>query len=70
MLSIKTGTFIFQINASKLRRPLDTADLKELPDSRERSGAPVLWLSCEVQTDVWELFTDNSYLSAILIDKD
>ena len=26
----------------------------------------MLWLSCEGQTDVWELFSDNSYLSAIL----
>ena len=40
-------------------------DLEELPDSRERTGAPVLWLSCEGQIDVWELFSDNSYLSAI-----
>ena len=56
----------FQVNASKLRRPLDTVDLEELPDSRERTGAPVLWLSCEGQIDVWELFSDNSYLSAIL----
>ena len=31
--------------------------------SRERKGAPVLWLSCEGQIDVWELFSDNSYLS-------
>ena len=41
-------------------------DLEELPDSREGTGAPVLWLSFEGQTDVWELFSDNSYLSAIL----
>ena len=26
----------------------------------------MLWLSCEGQIDVWELFSDNSYLSAIL----
>ena len=51
---------------NKLRRPLDTVDLEELPDSRERTGAPVLWLSCEGQMDVWELFSDNSHLSAIL----
>ena len=57
---------IFQVNVSKLRRPLDTVDSEELPDSRERTGAPVLWLSCEGQIDVWELFSDNSYLSAIL----
>ena len=41
-------------------------DLEELPDSRERTGAPVLWLSIEGKTHVWELFSDNSYLSAIL----
>ena len=41
-------------------------DLEEPPDSCERTGALVLWLSCEGQTDVWELFSDNSYLSAIL----
>ena len=29
-------------------------------------GPPVLWLSCEGQIDVWELFSDNSHLSAIL----
>ena len=45
---------------------LDTVDLEELPDSRERAGAPVLWLSCEGKIDVCELFCDNSYLSAIL----
>ena len=66
MVVISTGASIFQVNASKLRRPLDTVDLEELPDSRERTGAPVLWLSCEGQIDVWELFSDNSYLSAIL----
>ena len=38
----------------------------DFPDSRERAGAPVLWLSCEGQIDVWELFSNNSYLSAIL----
>ena len=41
-------------------------DLEEPPDSRERTGAPVLWLSFANQVDVWELFCDNSYLSAIL----
>ena len=41
-------------------------DLEELPDSRGRAGGPVLWLSGEGQIDVWELFSDNSYLSAIL----
>ena len=63
---ISAGASIFQVSASKLRRPLDTVDLEELPDSRERTGSPVLWLPCEGQTDVWELFSDNAYLSAIL----
>ena len=40
--------------------------MEELPDSRERTGAPVLWLSCEGQIDVWELFCDNSFSSALL----
>ena len=66
MVVISTGAPIFQVNAGKLRRLLDTVDLEDLPDSRERTGAPVLWLSCEGQIDVWELFSDNSYLSAIL----
>ena len=66
MVVICTGSSIFQVNASKLRRPLDTVDLEELPDSREQTGAPVLWLSNKSQTDVWELFSDNSYLSAVL----
>ena len=26
----------------------------------------MLWLSCGGQIDVWELFSDNSYLSAIV----
>ena len=43
---INTGTSIFQVNASKLRRLLDTVDLEELPDSCERTEALVLWLSC------------------------
>ena len=29
-------------------------DLVELLDSRERAGAPVLWLSCDGQIDVWD----------------
>ena len=66
MVLISTGVSIFQINKSKLRRNLDTVDLEELRDSHERTGAPVLWLSCEGQIDVWELFSDNSYFSAIL----
>ena len=55
MVVVSTGASIFQVGAGKLRRPLDTVDLKDLTDSRERTGAPVLWLSCESQADVWEL---------------
>ena len=46
----------------KLRRPLDTVDLEEPPDSCERTGAPVLWLSCEGPNRCLGTF----YLSAIL----
>ena len=55
---ISSGATIFRAKVSKARRPLDTLDLEELPDSRERTGAPVLWLSCEGQIDVWELFSE------------
>ena len=41
-------------------------DLQELLDSRERTGVPVPWLSFEGQMDVCELFSDNSYLSAVV----
>ena len=66
MAVVNTAATIFQANISNLRRPLDTLDLEELPDSREREGAPVLWLSCESQIEVWEMFSENSYLSAII----
>ena len=66
MVVFNTGTSIFQVVASKLRRTRDIVDLEELPDSCERTGALVLWLSCEGQIDVWELLSDTSYLGAIL----
>ena len=66
MTVISTGATIFPAHVSTLRRPLNTVDLEELRDSRDRAGAPVLWLSCEGPIVVWELFSDNSYLSAIL----
>ena len=66
MVIVNTDTSILQVHARNLRRPLDTVDLEEPPDSCERTGAPLLWRSCEGRTDVWELFSDNSYLSAIL----
>ena len=50
----------FQVNTSKLRRPSDTVDLEESPDSWERAGAPVLWISCDGQIDGWKLFSDIS----------
>ena len=71
MVVTSTGASILQV--SKLRRPLDTVDLADLPDARERTGTPVLWpscegeidvwelSSCESEIDVWELFSDNSY---------
>ena len=70
VIVVNIGTFIVQVNASKLRRPLDTVDLEEPPDSCGRTEAPVLWLFCEGQKDVWDLFSDNSYLSAILDRKE
>ena len=64
MAVISTGATIVQVNVSEL--DLWTADLEELSDSRERAGAPVQWLSCDGQIDVWEMFSNNSYLRAIL----
>ena len=61
MAVISTGATICQANVSNLRKPLGTVNMEVLPDSRGRAGAPVLWLSCEGQIDVWELFSDNSY---------
>ena len=51
---------------SKLRRPLETVDLEELPDSRERTRAPVPMALLQRQADVWEMFSNSSSLSAIL----
>ena len=56
----------FSGKCESTKKLLDTVDLEELPDSRGRTGAPVLWHSCEGQINVLELFSDNSYLSAIL----
>ena len=61
MAVVNTGATILQANISKLRGPLDTVDLEELPDSRERARAPVVWLSCEGQIDVWEMFLFERY---------
>ena len=38
MAVANTGATIFQANVSKLKRRLDTVDLEELPDSRERAA--------------------------------
>ena len=47
MVVINTGTSIFEVNASKLRRPLNTADLEEFLDSwwtnRSTCLIAVLW---------------------------
>ena len=63
-LSVPVRPFFRQMSAGSgdLRR----LDLEQLPDSRERAGAPVLWLSCEGQRDVWELLSDKTCLSVIL----
>ena len=53
MVVTSTGASILQVR--KLRIRLDTVDLEDLPDARERTGAPVLWPSCEGKIDVWEL---------------
>ena len=37
MVVTSSGASILRVNASKLRRPLDTVDLEELLDSRERT---------------------------------
>ena len=66
VIVINIGTFIVQVNASKLRRPLDTVGLEEPPDSCERTEAPVLWLFCEGQIDIWKRYSANSCLSATL----
>ena len=66
MIVISAGASIFPINASKLWRPLDTVDVEEPPDSCERTRTLVLWVSCAGKQTSGELFTDNSYLSAIL----
>ena len=61
MAAVSTGATIFR-QTQAIRGDLRTLwDLEELPDSRERAGAPVLWLSCEGQIDVWELFSDNLF---------
>ena len=66
MAVVNTGATTLQANISKLKRPLDTGFGRTSPNSRERARAPVLWLSCEGQIDIWEMFSDNSYLNAIL----
>ena len=68
--SCHTGATIFQANLSKPRRPLDTVDLEELPVSRDRAGAPVLWLSCESQINIWRCSRSALIWVLSLIDKD
>ena len=42
MAIVNTAATTFRANIGKPRGPLDAVDLEELPDSRERAGAPVL----------------------------
>ena len=56
MVVISTGASMIQVNVSKLKRLLNTVDLEEPRDPRERKGTPVLWHSFEGQIDVWALF--------------
>ena len=42
---------------------VDTGIWKIFRDSRDRARAPVLWLSCEGQLDIWEMFSDNLSLT-------
>ena len=62
------GKWLHFLSSKKkqIKETLDTVDLEELPGSRERTRATVQRLSCEGQADVREMFSDNSYLSAIL----
>ena len=67
MAVVNTGATIISGNRKQAEETSGHfVDLEELPDSRERARAHVLWLSCEGQIDVWEMFSGNSYLSAIL----
>ena len=71
MAVIGTSATTFQTNVSKLRRkPFGNVDLENLLDSREWAGAPVLWLSCEGQIDVWELFCETLIWAPSLLGKD
>ena len=54
MAVVNTGATILQANKTMLRRLMETVNLEELPDSRERARAPLLWLSCEGLIDVSE----------------
>ena len=56
--------FHFSGKCKQATKSLDTVDLEQLPDSRERTCALAFFV--KVKTDVWELFSGNSYLSAIL----
>ena len=61
MIVFNTGTSIFQVSARKLRRPLDTVDLEEPPDSCERYA----FLKRAKQMP-GSFFTDTSCMSATL----
>ena len=65
MVVINTGASIFHVNASKLRRFLDTLDLEEQLRVSEQEHLCCGYL-VKGRTEFWDLFADNSYLSAIL----
>ena len=66
MVVVNTGTSIFSGKCQQAAETVGYSGSGRTSDSHELSGAPVRWLSCEGQADVWELFSDNSDWSAIL----
>ena len=67
MAIISAGSTTFQANISKQNKEtFGYCGSSGIPDSRERTGVPVLWPLCKGRADVWEMFSDNSSLSAIL----
>ena len=72
IIAVKSVVVVTSIDTSIFRKmsasyeDFWTLDLEDFLDSCGRTRAPVLWHSCDGQTDVWELFSDNSYLSVIL----
>ena len=65
MATIKIGTGIMQVNATKLRRPYEKIDFEEAADSRERADVPADW-QCQTDgpLDCLELFSESTRLSS------